>query len=66
MSARQIQERLINITNRYLQEGREFNFELLNFAILKEEINHTFEPLNTESERKKVELKAEEITKNII
>jgi len=62
MSATQIQERLINITNRYQEEGKQFNFELLNFAILKEQTNHTFEPLNTESGRKKVELKAEEIT----
>jgi hypothetical protein len=62
MSATQIQDRLINITNRYQEEGKQFNFELLNFAILKEQTNHTFEPLNTESGRKKVELKAEEIT----
>ena len=61
MSARQIQDRLINITTKYQEEGKEFNFELLNFAILKEQTNHTFEPLNTESGRKKVELKAEEI-----
>jgi KaiC/GvpD/RAD55 family RecA-like ATPase len=62
MSATQIQERLINITTRYQEEAKQFNFELLNFAILKEQTNHTFEPLNTESGRKKVELKAEEIT----
>jgi hypothetical protein len=62
MSATQIQERLVNITNKYQDEGKQFNFELLNFAILKEQTNHTFEPLNTESGRKKVELKAEEIT----
>jgi KaiC/GvpD/RAD55 family RecA-like ATPase len=62
MSATQIQERLVNITNKYQEEGKQFNFELLNFAILKEQTNHTFEPLNTESGRKKVELKAEEIT----
>jgi KaiC/GvpD/RAD55 family RecA-like ATPase len=62
MSARQLQERLLNITQRYQNEGKKFNFDLLKFAILREQLNHSFDPLNTDLGRKRLELQLEQIS----
>ena len=62
MSARQLQERLLNITQRYQNEGKKFNFDLIKFAILREQLNHSFDPLNTDLGRKRLELQLEQIS----
>jgi putative DNA primase/helicase len=62
MSARQLQERLTLITQRYQDEGKEFNFDMFKIAPLKEQLNHSFDPLNTELGRKRLELQLEQIT----
>jgi KaiC/GvpD/RAD55 family RecA-like ATPase len=61
MSAIQIQERLLNITERYQLEGKKFNYEMIKFAVLREQLNHSFDPLNTELGRKRLELSMEQI-----
>jgi len=62
MSARQLQERLTLITQRYQDEEKEFNFDMFNIAPLKEQLNHSFDPLNTELGRKRLELQLEQLT----
>lgn len=61
MSADQFQQRLLNIIQRYQNENKQFNFNKLKIAILKEQTNHYFEPLNTENGTKRLELQLEKI-----
>jgi len=63
MSANQLQERLLNITQRYQNEKISFNFSRLKIAPLKEQTDHCFEPLNTENGMKRLELQLELIEK---
>jgi RecA-family ATPase len=61
MSATQIQERLLNITERYRSENKTFDYEMIKFAILREQINYSFDPLNTDLGRKRLELLMEQM-----
>lgn len=63
MRASSLMERLCNITQRYYDEGKKFNFDLFYIAPLVEQIKQNFIPLNEELGRKNVELKAEQIYK---
>tara|TARA_B110000503_G_scaffold127694_1_gene197716 strand:- start:131 stop:1975 length:1845 start_codon:yes stop_codon:yes gene_type:complete len=56
MSARQIQERICNITERYREDGKEFNYDHLNIATIEEQTNQVFDPLNHEKGRKRIEM----------
>ncbi len=62
MSAIELQERINNTINRYSNEGIKFNFDLFKIAPLREQLNHSFDPLNTEIGRKRLELQLEQMT----
>ena len=61
MSARQIQDRILNITDRYINEKKKFNFDYLRVAPVQEQLNHNFDPLNEDLGRKRLELQLEQM-----
>jgi len=61
MSSRNLQDRICNITSRFQDENKEFNFEYFRIATCEEQENSTFFPLNEENGRKKVELQLEQM-----
>jgi KaiC/GvpD/RAD55 family RecA-like ATPase len=61
MSAQQIQDRVCNITSRYAEEGKEFNFDYLRIAPVQEQLNQHFDPLNEDLGRKRLELQLEQM-----
>ena len=61
MSARQIQDRILNITSRYNEEDKKFNFDHLRVAPVQEQLNHNFDPLNEDLGRKRLELQLEQM-----
>jgi len=63
MRASSLMERFTNITQRYFDKGKKFNFDKFYIAPLVEQENQNFRPLNEEIGRKNVEIKAEQIYK---
>ena len=63
MRASSLMDRLTTITQRYMDQGKKFNFDLFYIAPLVEQIKQNFIPLNLELGRQNVELKAEQIYK---
>ena len=63
MRASSLMERFCNITQRYIDKGKKFNFDKFYIAPLVEQENQNFRPLNEEIGRKNVEIKAEQIYK---
>jgi len=61
MSAQQIQDRICNVTQRYQDEGKEFNFDYLRIAPVQEQLNQHFDPLNEDLGRKRLELQLEQM-----
>ena len=61
MSANQLQDRILLITNRYLRDAKKFNFSHFKIAPLKEQLNHSFDPLNLPLGRMRLELQLEQM-----
>ena len=62
MSAIELQQRINLTIERYGDEGLNFNFDMFKIAPLREQLNHSFDPLNTELGRKRLELQLEQMT----